>query len=93
MEDGNYKRMFEAACGALGEIDELLGIDPDSSNPEATIAAVKALTQKTAVAWISKSGSITKGQKIAERRMKLHPNLGYQPLVVAEIKAVKRHKH
>lgn len=42
-EADRYKRMFEAACSALGEIAEALGIDPEDGGAEPILDAIEEL--------------------------------------------------
>lgn len=37
-----YRRMFNAACEALGAINEALGLDPDDGGAEPILAAIEA---------------------------------------------------
>lgn len=41
----SYKRMFAAACVALGEVSELLGLDPDQGGAAPIIIAIKELQE------------------------------------------------
>lgn len=38
-----YRRMFQAACSALGEISDALGVDPDEGGAEPILAAIEEL--------------------------------------------------
>jgi hypothetical protein len=38
-----YKRMFEAACSALGAIGDALGVDPEEGGAEPILAAIAEL--------------------------------------------------
>lgn len=43
VELAQYKRMFEAACSALGRIGEALGVDPNEGGDEPILAAIEEL--------------------------------------------------
>jgi hypothetical protein len=43
IELAQYKRMFEAACSALGAIGEALGVDEDEGGAEPILAAIEEL--------------------------------------------------
>lgn len=43
IELAQYKRMFEAACSALGQIGDALGCDPEEGGAEPILAAIDAL--------------------------------------------------
>ena len=47
-ERERYKRMFEAACVALGEIGDALGCDPNEGGSEPILDAVDALKETNA---------------------------------------------
>lgn len=42
-ELARYKRMFEAACVALGEVSDALGIDPNEGGAEPILEAIAQL--------------------------------------------------
>lgn len=44
VELAQYKRMFEAACSALGRIGEALGVDPNEGADKPEPKAVKVAT-------------------------------------------------
>lgn len=46
IELAQYKRMFEAACSALGEVGEALGIDPNEGGAEPILAAIAELRKQ-----------------------------------------------
>lgn len=43
IELAQYKRMFEAACSALGAVSHALGCDPDEGGAEPLLAAIEEL--------------------------------------------------
>ena len=43
IELAQYKRMFEAACSALGAVGDALGVDPEEGGAEPIIAAIQEL--------------------------------------------------
>lgn len=43
IEIAQYKRMFEAACSALGSIGDALGVDPEEGGAEPILAAIAEL--------------------------------------------------
>ena len=43
VELAQYKRMFEAACSALGSIGDALGVDPEEGGAEPILAAIAEL--------------------------------------------------
>ncbi|WP_310614061.1 hypothetical protein [Limnohabitans sp.] len=43
IELAQYKRMFGAACDALGAINEALGLDPDDGGAEPILSAIEEL--------------------------------------------------
>ena len=54
IELAQYKRMFEAACVALGEVGAELGCDHDEGGAEPLIAAIKKLksSSEEPIAWM-----------------------------------------
>lgn len=54
IELAQYKRMFEAACSALGEVSEALGCDPNEGGSEPLIAAIERLksSSQEPIAWM-----------------------------------------
>jgi len=54
IELAQYKRMFEAACSALGEVGEALGCDPNEGGSEPLIAAIERLksSSQEPIAWM-----------------------------------------
>jgi hypothetical protein len=54
IELARYKRMFEAACSALGEVSEALGCDPNEGGSEPLIEAIARLKSSSyePIAWM-----------------------------------------
>jgi hypothetical protein len=54
IELARYKRMFEAACSALGDVSEALGCDPNEGGSEPLIAAIERLnsSSREPIAWM-----------------------------------------
>jgi hypothetical protein len=54
IELAQYKRMFEAACSALGEVSEALGCDPNDGGSEPLIEAIERLksSSQEPIAWM-----------------------------------------
>jgi len=54
IELAQYKRMFEAACSALGEVSEALGCDPNEGGSEPLIEAIARLKSSSyePIAWM-----------------------------------------
>ena len=47
IELAQYKRMFEAACSALGAVSDALGCDPDEGGSEPLLSAIEELKSNT----------------------------------------------
>jgi hypothetical protein len=43
-----YRRMFTAACAALGAVTEKLGLDPDDAEPDVMLTAIDELIERAA---------------------------------------------
>jgi len=48
-ECDRYKRMFEAACVALGEIGDALGCDPNDGGAESILDAIEELKESAKI--------------------------------------------
>lgn len=74
IELAQYKRMFEAACSALGEVSDALGCDPEEGGAEPLLAAIAELKtskqeQGEPVAWTDENviaWCLARGIKAAE---------------------------
>ena len=48
-----YRRMFYAACGALGEISDALGLNPHEGGAAPILAAIEQLREQVAGPWMN----------------------------------------
>jgi hypothetical protein len=62
-ECDRYKRMFEAACVALGEIGDALGCDPNEGGSEPILDAIEALKEAAEVTVLTVESAHAMGAK------------------------------
>jgi len=68
-EADRYKRLFEAACDALGQVGDALGCDPNEGGPEPLLDAIEELKAKLTEAnlqYISDFGLLQAQEPVAE---------------------------
>ena len=80
IELAQYKRMFEAACSALGQIGDALGCDPEEGGAEPILAAIAELKaeqpaqqQEPDRVKFERHWRKTRGGKKANRELPRHP--------------------